>query len=309
MATVTGTPIPPIAAPTAPNDAPPSAAAHRRTGTLGRVWRSPSGRVGLALLALHLLVAALAPVLAPHPPTAIDPTRAFAPPSWDHPFGTDQYGRDVLARVVFGGRVALTVSVVASSFGVALGAALGLFLGYVGGRIDEVAARGIDAVIAMPGLLLLLLSVTLFGDGLPVLIPVLGFLWIPGTARVVRAVALDLVGRDFVTAAKARGEGVWSVVRMELAPNALDVVLVELAMRASWTALAIASLSFLGFGVNPPTPDWGSMVAENRSTMQLAPWGTLFPVLALSTLVVGFNLFADALAKALGLDLTRAVPT
>lgn len=273
-----------------------------------RVWRSPSGKAGIAILSVQLLVALFAPLLAPHSTTAINPVNSFAPPSWAHPFGTDQYGRDILSRVVFGGRVAITVSVVASLVGVALGAALGLFLGYVRGPVDEVAARGIDAVIAMPGLLLLLLCVTLFGGGLRTLVPVLAFLWIPGAARVVRAAALDLAGRDFVAAAKARGESTLSVVARELAPNAIDVVLVELAMRASWTALAIAGISFLGFGVNPPAPDWGLMVAENRSMMQLAPWGTLFPVLSLATLVIGYNLLADALAKALGLDRAHEVP-
>jgi len=300
-------PLPNAAGPLAPA-APRFATARHLAEVVKRVWRSPSGKAGLLILAVQFLVALFAPLLAPHSTTVLDPMRAFAPPSWAHPFGTDQYGRDVLSRVIFGGRTAIAVSVVASLVGVTLGAALGLVLGYVRGLVDEVVARAIDAVIAMPGLLLLLLCATIFGGGLLVLVPVLAFLWIPGAARVVRAAALDLAGRDFVAAAKARGEGAASVVARELAPNALDVVLVELAMRASWTALAIAGLSFLGFGVNPPTPDWGLMVAENRSMMQLAPWGTLFPVLALATLVIGYNLVADALAKALGLDRTHEVP-
>lgn len=281
----------------------------RSTSALvARLTRARGGRVGLALLALHLVIALAAPLLAPASTTDMDPMHAFGDPSASHPFGTDRYGRDILSRVLYGGRIAIVIAVVSSAIGVALGALLGLLLGATRGIGDEISTRLMDAFFAIPDLLLLLLLMTLFGGGVPALILILSLFKIFPVARVVRGQALDLVGRDYVTAAKLRGESLFAIVRRELAPNTLDVVMVEFAMRTSWTVMAIAGLSFLGFGVTPPTADWGLMIAENRSTLQMSPWGTLFPIVAIVSLVVGLNLTADALAKALGVDRTREVP-
>lgn len=276
------------------------------------VWnnlrRSRSAMVGFAILGLQIAFAVLAPLLAPYSPTEINPAISFQGPTWLHPFGTDQYGRDVLSRVIYGGRIALVISVCATLIAVLSGAAIGLALGYVGGWLDEAGSRVLDAILSLPGILLLLVIITSLGSGTWVIILAMALHYAPGTARVARAAALDVIPQDFVTAARARGEGGVAIIAREIRPNVRDVMLVEFAIKASWALLLISALSFLGFGVSPPTPDWGLMIAENRSAISLAPWVTVFPVLALSTLVIGLNLASDGLAKALGLDLIRGAP-
>jgi peptide/nickel transport system permease protein len=273
-----------------------------------RVWRSRTGRIGIAILAIHVAIAVLAPLLAPFSTTKIDPINAFAEPSWPHLFGTDQYGRDILSRVIYGGRTAIVIALVSTTIGVSFGSLLGLYLGVTRGIADEITTRLSDALFAIPSLLLLLMMMTLFGGGVTVIIIVLAGFKIAPVARVIRGQALDLVGRDFIVAAKLRGESNLAIIRRELLPHALDVMLVEFAMRSSWTVMAIAGLSFLGFGVSPPTADWGLMVSENRSMLQISPWGTLFPIAAIASLVIGLNLAADVLAKALGIDRSSEVP-
>jgi peptide/nickel transport system permease protein len=162
--------------------------------------------------------------------------------------------------------------------------------------------RVVDAILAVPPVLALLVIVTVLGTDPVVIVLAVTVVYGPGVVRVVRAAALDVVPRDYVTAARARGEGTFSVLLRDIGPNVLDVVLVEFAMRASWVVLLISSLSFLGFGANPPTPDWGLMVSENRSMLAVAPWTSIAPIIALSTLVIGLNMAADGLAKALGVD-------
>jgi peptide/nickel transport system permease protein len=264
--------------------------------------RSASGLFGVLLLTVHLVMAALGPSLTSHRPEAIDPEHQFAGPSSDHLAGTDQLGRDVLARTVAGGRAAVGIAAVATLIAIAIGGLAGIALGYRAGLAAELALRVADAVQAIPGLLLFLAVVTVTGPRTDVLVALLAFVNMPGVFRVARAATLEQVTRDYVTAARARGESFRWIVLHELFPNVRDVLLVELAMRASWMVLSLAALSFLGFGVSPPTPDWGLMVAENRSRLALAPLATLSPALALTTLVIGLNLTADALAKQLGVD-------
>jgi len=277
--------------------------------SLREVWRtfrhSTAALLGAIILVLHLVVALAAPLLAPHSPTAINPELALAAPSWEHPFGNDRFGRDLLSRVLPGGRIALAISLAGAALSVVLGGFVGVMFGYVGGLADEAAMRIVDALISIPGLLLLLVIVTGLGSGYAVILLAMVLSYAPGVARVARAAAHEFVPRDFITAARARGESPLTVVMRELWPNVLDVLLVEFAMRASWIALAVSGLSFLGFGVNPPTPDWGLMIAENRSMLALAPWGVVFPILAIGSLVVALNLVADGIARALGLDRSR----
>lgn len=264
--------------------------------------RSVSGTLGVLLLAVHLVMAVLGPRLTAHGPEAIDPAHAFASPSAEYPAGTDQLGRDVLARTAAGGRAALAIAATATLLAVAVGGLAGIALGFRGGVLAELALRVADAVQAIPGLLLFLAVVTVTGPRTDVLIALLALVNLPGVFRVARAATLEQATMDYVAAARARGETARWIVLYELFPNVRDVLLVELAMRASWMVLSLAALSFLGFGVSPPTPDWGLMVAENRSRLALAPWATLAPALALATLVIGLNLTADALAKHLGVD-------
>lgn len=274
-----------------------------------RVWRtvrsSRTAVVGLAIVAFHVVIALLAPLLTSYDPIVNDASHALLGPSWSHWAGTDQYGRDVLARVLYGGRYALGVSVTATVLTVALGTVLGCAAALRGGWFDDVLGRVLDAVLSVPSILALLVIVTALGTGPSVIVLAIAVVYVPQVVRVVRGAALAVVPADYVTAARARGEGTWAILRREILPNITDVVCVEFAMRASWVVLLISSLSFLGFGADPPTPDWGLMVAENRTAITVVPMASLAPIIALATLVVGLNLAADGLSKAWGVDRIR----
>lgn len=273
---------------------------HPRLQWVQRV--SLSAWIGCICLAIHLLIAACAPLIAPYAPTAIDTDNAFQSPSFHHLFGTDRYGRDILSRVMYGGQVALVISLVSAVLSVLIGGAIGVTVAYIGGISDEIAMRIIDALISIPGILLLLVIVTGLGTGTWVIIVAMVLSYMPSVVRVIRATAQEYVPRDFILAARLRDERVSDIVAVELLPNILDVLLVEFAMRASWIVLSVSGLSFLGFGVNPPTPDWGLMISENRAVLAISPWGTLFPMIAVATLVVALNVVSDEIAKYFGID-------
>lgn len=258
--------------------------------------------IGLGLIALHLVLAVLAPVIAGHDPVATNSADVLAGPTWAHWLGTDQYGRDILSRTLNGGRYALLVTFLATTIAVAVGTVLGCVTAYADNWFDEVVMRIVDALLSVPSILALLVVVTVFDAGLWVIVLAVTIVYAPAVTRVVRGAARSVITQDYVTAARARGERPLSIVFREILPNVLDVVLVEYAMRASWIVLLVASLSFLGFGANPPTPDWGLMVQENRTALTVVPLGTLAPIVALATLVVGLNLAADGLSKSLGVD-------
>ena len=258
--------------------------------------------LGGGVLIVHLIMALFAAYVAPYSPTAIDTAHIMEPPSPSHWFGTDRYGRDIFSRVVYGGQVALLISLVSAAISVLVGGFLGVTTAYIGGVFDDTVMRIIDAMIAIPGVLLLLVIVTGLGSGTAVIVLAMVLSYLPGVVRVIRATALEYVPREFMLAARVRGEHVWHIVWVELWPNVLDVLFVEFAMRASWIVLSVSGLSFVGFGVNPPIPDWGLMVSENRAMLVTAPWGALFPMLAVSTLVVALNVVSDEIAKLLGVD-------
>jgi peptide/nickel transport system permease protein len=267
-------------------------------GALAPLRSSTALAVGLGLIALHLVLTVLAPVIGVHDPVATDSANVLAGPEWTHWLGTDQYGRDILSRTLNGGRYALLVTFLATTIAVAVGTVLGAVTAYADNWFDEVVMRVVDALLSVPSILALLVVVTVFDAGLWVIVLAVTVVY----ARVVRGAARTVITQDYVTAARARGEKPLSIVFREILPNVLDVVLVEYAMRASWIVLLVASLSFLGFGANPPTPDWGLMVQENRTALTVVPLGTLAPIVALATLVVGLNLAADGLSKSLGVD-------
>ncbi|ROS62641.1 peptide/nickel transport system permease protein [Frigoribacterium sp. PhB160] len=262
-------------------------------------------RIGVALIALHVLLALLAPVISGHDPVATDSGAALTGTSWAHWLGTDQYGRDILSRVLNGGRYALLVTVLSTTIAVGVGTVLGCVTAYADNGLDEVVMRVVDALLSVPSILALLVVVTVFDSGLWVIVLAVTVVYAPAVTRVVRGAARTVITQDYVTAARARGEKPLSIVFREILPNVTDVVLVEYAMRASWIVLLISTLSFLGFGANPPTPDWGLMVQENRTALTIVPAGTLAPVVALATLVIGLNLSADGLSKTLGIDRAR----
>ena len=268
----------------------------------------PSGLAGLVLVAFHVVLAIVSPAIAPYDFRELSAQVILNAPSSEHWFGTDNLGRDVFTRTMLGGRQALVVTTVSTVLAITWGGLSGVLLGLVGGRLDELVMRIVDAFLSMPWILVLLLIIVMVGSGPGVLILTLGFFYGIPVIRMSRAATHDVVAVDFVTAARARGESRSTIVRRELLPNVLDVLLVEGAMRWSWMLLAFSSLSFLGFGVSPPTPDWGLMISDARSFMSFAPWAALAPVVALSSLIVGINLSADALAKALGIDRAQKAP-
>ena len=279
---------------------------------LGKVVRAmasrPSGAIGLVIVLIHLFVAVSSPWLVPFDYKAISSLLILSPPDAVHWWGTDHLGRDVFTRTLLGGREAILVTLIATPLAVAWGGFIGIYLGLVGGKLDDVLMRLVDAFLALPWILKMLLMIATFGTGLGVLIPTLAFFYGIPVIRIARAAAHNVVARDFVLAARARGHGRLSTIGRELLPNVLDALLVEGAMRWSWMLLAFSSLSFLGFGVSPPTPDWGLMVADSRTFLAIAPWSGLFPIAALSSLIIGINLTADALAKTLGVDRAQKAP-
>ncbi len=282
---------------------------HTRTtasNPLVAIWRnlrrSPTGTLGLCIVAIHLLLAVLSPLVVPYDPTEFHSEAILQAPSFAHPFGTDKLGRDVLTRTLMGGRIALMVTLTAIFIAVTWGGLLGILLGFVGGWVDEMAMRVVDAFLAIPEILFLLLIASIIGTESWVLIFTLGFLYGISVIRIARSATLAIVSQEFILAAYLRGERRHTIVLNELLPNVLDVLMVEGGLRWSWMLLAFSALSFLGFGVAPPTPDWGLMIAQSRDTLGIAPWATLFPIAAISSLVIGVNLFIGALAKAVGLD-------
>jgi len=268
----------------------------------------PSGAIGLTLVVAHLVLALISPPIVPYDYKTMNSALMLTGPDGTHWLGTDHVGRDVFTRVLLGGREALLVTGVATPIAVIWGGFVGIFFGLVGGRIDEVMMRVVDAFLSLPWILKMLVLIVTFGTGIEVLIPTLAFFYGIPVIRIARAATHDVVARDFVSAARARGHGRMTIIRRELLPNVLDTLMVEGAMRWSWMLLAFSSLSFLGFGVSPPTPDWGLMIADARGFMSFAPWGVLGPVIALSSLIIGINLTADALAKALGIDRAQKAP-
>jgi len=275
---------------------------------LSAMTSRPSGLVGLILVAFHIALAIVSPAIAPYDFRELSAQIILNEPSSEHWFGTDNLGRDIFTRTMLGGRQALLVTTISTTLAIIWGGLLGILFGLVGGRLDELLMRLVDAFLCLPWILVLLLIVVMVGSGPVVLIPTLGFFYGIPVIRMARAATHDVVALDFVTAARARGEARSTIVRRELLPNVLDVLLVEGAMRWSWMLLAFSSLSFLGFGVTPPTPDWGLMISDARSFMSIAPWVALPPVIALSSLIIGINLSADALAKALGIDRAQKAP-
>ncbi len=280
----------------------------RLGGVLSDVVSRPSGAIGLFLVVFHIVLALTSPYLVPFDYKEMNASFMLSGPTSTYWLGADHLGRDVLSRTLLGGREALLVTAIATPIAVMWGGFIGILLGLVGGRIDEVLMRIVDAFLSLPWILKMLVLIVTFGTGMLVLIPTLAFFYGIPVIRIARAATHDVVARDFVSAARARGHKRMTIIRLELLPNVLDTLMVEGAMRWSWMLLAFSSLSFLGFGVSPPTPDWGLMIADARGFMSFAPVGVIAPVVALSSLIIGINLTADSLAKALGIDRAQKAP-
>jgi peptide/nickel transport system permease protein len=269
------------------------------TVVVHRFVRAPLAVAGLVIISVWIVVAIAWPLLAPYSPTAIHVDSTFSPPSIQFPFGTDQLGRDVFSRVLAGSRDVLIVAPAATLIGLIAGTLLGLVAGYYGGLLGDVLMRAIDAVMSFPLIVLALLILATFGPSAISVVLVIGFVFAPHTARVVRSVVLGLREMNFVAAAKLRGESDWYILLAELLPNARAPIIVEGTVRVGYAIFASATLSFLGLGVPPPASDWGLQVAEARNFLESAPWMALFPSLAIASLVVAVNLVADGLKRAL----------
>ena len=248
--------------------------------------------VGGAMVMSLVLVALFAPVLAPHDPTrAVAPTYGDpSPPSLAFPMGTDQLGRDVRSRVIYGARVSLTVGVAAMAMTVAIGVMVGLMSGFFGGAVDFVLMRLTDVMLALPALLLAMAVVAVLRPSLFSILLVIGLVSWTQVARVVRAETLSMVRRDFVIAARALGAPSLRLILRHVLPNVAPIIIVMAALGTSGTLLLDAALSFLGLGVPPPTPTWGRMIEEATLYFRTAPWLSIFPGIAIFYAVLGFNL-------------------
>ncbi len=266
-------------------------------GFLYRALRSPRTVVGSALALIVILIATLGPLWAPYSPTEFV-AAPFAGTSAELPFGADNLGRDVLTRFLYGGRSLMLLAALASIIGVGLGALVGVVAAYSSGWLDELLMRVGDIALAFPQLVLALLFLSVFGPQpwLLVLLVALGHL--PRTARVVRGAALSVVRRDFVRSAEVLGTARGRIVLNEVMPNLSSTLAVEFGLRLTYSIGILAGLSFLGLGMQPPTPDWGLMINENRVALTVAPWAVILPVTAIAVLTVGTNLVTDGLARA-----------
>lgn len=256
-------------------------------------------RVGLAIVGLFVAIALFGPGVVPCSPTTQNLREDLEPPRAEHPFGQDKLGRDVLSRVVYGARVSLLVGVSVVGISASIGLVVGALAGYAGGRTDELIMRGIDVLLAFPGILLAIALSAVLGPSLRnVLLALCAIGW-TGYARLVRAEVRAWRTREFVSAAVALGAGPFRVVHLHIVPHLLTPLVVQATFGMAGAIVAEASLSFLGLGVQPPTPSWGAMVNEGRSFLLLAPHVTVFPGLAIMLTVLGLHLLGDGLRDVL----------
>jgi peptide/nickel transport system permease protein len=267
-----------------------------------RATRLTRTRIGLGILALTILIALFGPLIAPHSATEF----VAAPnssPSDTALFGADALGRDVWSRFLYGGRTVLWLAAAATAIGVVVGTVVGLVAAYSRGSLDDVLMRGNDVLLSFPQIIFVLLAVAAIGPKLWLIVLTVGLTHAPRVARVMRGAALEVVERDFVKAAEAVGEKRSRIVFGELLPNVTSPLLVEIGLRMTYSIGLVAAISFLGFGLQPPTADWGLMINENRLAITVQPWGVLLPVAAIGLLTVGTNLVTDGIARAaIGLD-------
>jgi peptide/nickel transport system permease protein len=252
-------------------------------------------RVGFFIVCLAIAAAVLGPLLSPHDPSAQELARRLEGPSLTHPFGLDELGRDILARILSGARISLMVGIAVVSVSSTLGMLLGSIAGYFGGRIDDVISRVIDVLMAFPGILLAIALVAVLGPGLGNVVLALSVIGWVGYARLVRGQALRAREFEFVQAARALGAGSGRIVLRHVLPTALPAVVVQATLGMAGAIIAEAALSFLGLGVQPPTPSWGTMLDAGRSHLFDAPHLTIFPGVAIAVLVLGFNFLGDGL--------------
>lgn len=256
-------------------------------------------KAGLVIVGSIVLLSLLAPWIAPHPWDTISIRTRFQPPSLTYWFGTDDYGRDVLSRLLMGGRLSLAMGIGATLISVLFGVPVGLAAGYFGGKVDEVLMRVADVLMAIPAIMLGLLVLAVTPPALWKTAVAVGFVYVPLIARVARSVTLGLANVEFVEAARARAESAPYILFREILPNAWPPLIVEASLRVTYAILLGSALSFLGLGAQPPSSDWGLMISEARAFIDRAPWIALAPGFAMCVLVIGINLIGDGLRERL----------
>jgi peptide/nickel transport system permease protein len=271
-------------------------------GILRNALRLTRTRIGLAIVGVIVAIAVCGPLIAPHSPTEFVAIPNSGPSS-KAIFGADALGRDVWSRFLHGGLTVLWLSIAATMLGVVLGVCVGLVAAYSRNWLDDVLMRGNDVVLAFPQIVLVLLAVSAIGPKLWLIVLTVGLTHAPRVARVIRGAAQEVVERDFVKAAEAVGEKRARIVFGEVLPNVTTPLLVELGLRMTYSIGLVAAISFLGFGLQPPTADWGLMINENRLSITVQPWAVLLPIVAIGLLTVGTNLVTDGIARAaIGID-------
>ncbi len=261
------------------------------------ILKSKVALVGTLVVLFWIVAALLAPLVTPYDPLEQDATAANQGPSARHPLGTDDLGRDVWSRLAYGGRVILLLAPVSVLCTLVVGTTLGLVAGFSGGWLDEVVMRLLDALMAFPAVLLYLIIIAAVGPSAVNIVIAIVITGAPGVARMVRSLTLDICTREYLAAARLRGESALYIMFVEILPNASGPIIIDAMLRVGYAVFAIGTLGFLGLGLPPPTPDWGSMVARGRRYIWTNPWPVLSPSIAISSLVVGLNLVADTLSE------------
>ncbi|HOX30842.1 MAG TPA: ABC transporter permease [Spirochaetales bacterium] len=284
-------------------NAKPAAARRGRKGRVLEVWRrlkrNRLAMAGLAILAVLFLTALLADLVAPFPSDKQDLENTFSFPSRAHLFGTDEFGRDILSRVIHGSRISLSVGFLAVGFSVVIGGAIGAVAGFYGKRIDNVLMRFMDVLMSIPQILLAISIVAALGPGLWNLMIAVGISSIPGYARIVRASVLSIKDREYIEAARAAGSGDARIIFRHIVPNCLAPIIVQSTLGVATAILTAAGLSFIGLGIQPPTPEWGAMLSGGRGYIRDYWYMTLFPGLAIVFTILGLNVLGDGLRDAL----------
>lgn len=263
---------------------------------LSNLFLSKTAMIGVAIVLFWIIIAVAAPLISPYSPTGLVGKR-LQPPSSVHWIGTDNLGRDVLSRLIWGSRTVLLLAPLSVFFGLLLGAPLGLLSGYLGGRIDTVIMRIGDILLSFPTLLIYILIITSFGSSAIVVVISIAIGVVPSITRIVRSLVMDERTKDYVSAARLRGEKLWYILGREILPNVSAPIIVDVCIRVGYAVMAIGSLGFLGLGIPPPTPDWGGMINDGREWIFQQSSPVLAPAVALSSLVIGLNLIADGIRE------------
>jgi peptide/nickel transport system permease protein len=266
---------------------------------LRRFRRTPGATAGAAIIALILVGGILAPLLAGHDPLAQDLGTGSAGPSARHVFGTDKLGRDIFARILFGARESIAIGFVAVGVAITAGTAIGLTAGFFRGRVDNVLMGAMDVMLAFPSIILAIAITTILGPSITNLMIALGIVYVPQYARLARSSTLGVAQLEFVEAARALGASTMRILGRHMLPNIAAPLLVQATLGVATAELEAAGLSYLGLGARPPAPEWGAMLNDARDYWLSAPWALIFPGLAITLLVLGFNLLGDGLRDAL----------